>query len=127
MIQVGRTWKLWAYRYESGKLWHVGEQRWVALHQLSHPLVPVLVEEILDDLYAPEVSHYGWQYVEGSRYRRGDAPTMIQVRTGDDPKDPKRGLMFLSMCFAYGLDVAIGKGDGNVVAMRITVRQENDA
>lgn len=89
---------------------------------LSHPLVAVLVEEILGDLYAPEVTHYSWQYVEGSQYRHGDAFTMIQVRTGGDLKDPKRALMFLSMCFTYGLDAAIAKGDGAVVAMRITRR-----
>lgn len=125
MSAIGRTWKLWAYRYESGKLWHIGERRWVALHQLDHPLVPVLVEEIVgDDLYAPEVTHYGWQYVEGSRYRHGDAPTMIQIRTGNDPKDPKRGLMFLNMCFPYGIQASIDSGEGNVVALRITERPE---
>jgi hypothetical protein len=122
---VGRTWKLWAHRHENEKLWHVGEKRWVALHQLTHPLVPVLVEEILGDPYAPEVTHYGWQYIEGSRYRHGDTPTMIQIRTGDDPKDPKRALMFLNMRFPYGLAAAIEKGDGNVVPLRITERQED--
>jgi len=121
---VGRTWKLWAYRYENGKLWHIGDRGWVALHQLSNPLVPVLVEEILGDLYAPEITHYGWQYAEGSRYRHGDTPTMIQIRTGNDPKDPKRGLMFLDMCFPYGLEAMIKNGDGNVIALRITERQE---
>jgi hypothetical protein len=123
--RIDRTWKLWAYRHENGKFWHVGERWWVELHQLDHPLVPVLVEEILGDLYASEITHYGWQYVEGSRYRHGDAPTMIQVRTGNDPKDPKRALMFLSMCFPYGLDAETEKGDGRVVAMRITERQED--
>jgi hypothetical protein len=122
VIQVGRTWKLWAYRYESGKLWHVGARRWVELHQLDHPLVSVLVEEILDSLYGDEVTHYGWQYVEGSRYRHGDSPTMIYVRAGNDPK---RALMLLSMCFPYGLDAAVAQGDGNVVALRITERQED--
>ncbi len=121
-MSTRRVWKLWAYRYESGRLWHVGERRWVELHQLSHPIVPVLVEEILGDPYAPEVTHYSWQYVEGSRYRHGDAPTMIQVRTGPDPE---RAMMFLDMCFPNGLAVAIEKGDGNVVALRITQRQED--
>lgn len=124
MSRVDRTWKLWAYRHANGKLWHIGARRWVELHQLTHPLVPVLVEEILADLYAAEVTHYGWQYVEGSPYRHGDAPTLIQVRTGADPKDPKRALMFLSMCFSYGLDAAVERGDGNIVALRITERQE---
>jgi hypothetical protein len=124
MSDVRRVWKLWAHRYESGKLWHVGDRRWVELHQLPHPLVAVLVEEILGDPYAPEVTHYGWQYAEGSRYRHGDTPTMIQVRTGSDPK---RSMMFLSMCFPCGIDAAIAKGDGNVVAMRITERKEENA
>ena len=48
MTSLGRTWKLWAYRYESGALWHVGERKWVELHQLGHPLVAVLAEEIKD-------------------------------------------------------------------------------
>lgn len=30
MSEVGRTWKLWAHRYESGKLWNVGAQSSVA-------------------------------------------------------------------------------------------------
>lgn len=125
MSSIGRTWKLWAYRYESGTLWHVGARRWVELHQLSRPLVPVLVEEILDDPYAPEVTHYSWQYAEGSQYRHGDVPTMIQIRTGSDPANPKRSMMFLDMCFPYGLAAAIEKGDGNVVALRITERQDD--
>ena len=127
MSEVGRTWKLWAYRYESGELWHVGVREWVKLHGLDHPLVAVLAEEILGDPYADEVTHYAWQYAEGSRYRHGDTPTMFQVRTGNNPKDPKRALMFLDMCFPYGLDVETKKGDGTVVALRITDRQEDDA
>lgn len=119
-----REWKLWAYRYENGELWHIGERRWVELHQLQRPLVSVRVEKILGDLYAPEITHYGWQYTEGSRHRHGDVPTMIQVRTGNDPKNPTRALMFLSMCFPYGLDTAVKRGDGNIVALRITERQE---
>lgn len=125
MTTLGRAWKLYAYRYEGGLFHHVGERGWVALHQLPHPLVPVLVEEILGDLYTDAITHYGWQYVEGSRYRHGDAPTMIQIRAGSDPKDPKRALMLLDMCFAYGLAAEIKNGDGDVVALRITERKED--
>lgn len=116
-VKTGRTWKLWAYRYEDGKLWHIGKRSWVELHQLSRPLVPVLVEEILDDLYAPEVTHYGWQENEGKR----EVPSMIQVRTGTTVT---RSMTFLDMCFPYGLKVAIDRGDGAVVALRITERKE---
>jgi len=125
MSQVGRTWKLWAHRYDSGKLWHVGARKWVELHQLEHPVVAVLVEEVLGDPYADEVTHYAWQYVEGSRCRHGDVPTMIQVRTGNDPTNPKRGRMFLDMCFPYGVDASVACGDGNILALRITECQEN--
>lgn len=124
MSEVGRTWQLWAYRYESGKLWHIGARKWVELHQLQRPLVAVRVEEILGDPYAHDVTHYGWQYVEGSRYRHGDAPTMIHMRAGTDPKDPRRSMMLLAMCFPYGLDAAIEKGDGNVLALRIAEQPE---
>ena len=116
MSQVGRTWDLWAHRYDSGNHWNIGKRRWVELHQLD---CPVRVEEVLGDPYAPEVTHYGWQYAEGSRYRHGDAPTMIQVRTGDDPT---RARMFLDMCFPYGVDASVASGEGSVVAMRITER-----
>lgn len=50
--------------------------------------------------------------------------TMIQVRTGSDPKNPK-ALMFLDMCFTYGLDTAVRQGDGAVVALRITEPPED--
>ena len=125
MSGVGRTWKLWAHRYASGKLRNVGACKWVELHGLDHPLVAVLVEEILGDPYADAVTHYGWQYIEGSKYRHGDAPTLIQIRAGTDPTDPKRAMMLLSMCFAYGLDAEIRAGEGDVIALHITERQED--
>ena len=104
---TGRAWKLWAYRYENGALWHVGPRKWVELHGISCPLVPVLVEEILGDRYAPEVTHYGWESREG---KRRATPSMIQIRAG---ADPKRALMFLSMC------VSIDRDDGAVVPLRV--------
>ena len=125
MITVGRTWQLWAHRYESGKLWNIGQRRWVEIHQLSCPIVPVLVEEIIGDRFDSEVTHYGWQDAEGRGHRHSDAPSMIQVRTGNDLKDPRRALSFLSMCFPYGLDAAVKHGDGAVVALRITERSES--
>jgi len=118
-VTIGRTWQLWATRHENGALWHVGARRWVELHGSQDPIVAVLVEEILGDDYAPEVTHYGWQDAEDRPLRAGarEYPRMIQVRTG---ADPERAMMFLRMCFPYGLRAAIDHGDGRVVAMRIT-------
>lgn len=114
-----RSWQLWAHKYQTGQLWHIGERPWVALHGLPHPIVPVLVEEVLGDPYAPRVTHYGWQYAPGSRYRHGDAPTMIQVRSG---ATPDRAMMLLEMCFPYGLHIEIEREEGAVLALRITER-----
>lgn len=126
MTPAGRTWYLWAHRYDSGNLWNVGERRWVELHQLDCPIVPVRVEEVLGDPYAPEVTHYGWQYAEGSPYRHGDAPTMIQLRTGSDPTNPTRARQFLDMCFAYGVDASVAAGEGSVVALRVSAQPHHE-
>jgi hypothetical protein len=124
---IGRTWKLWAYLYpdHGGSLRNIGARGWVKLHGLSDPIVPVLVEEVLGDLYAPEVTHYGW---EDLRYPH-DAPEMIQVRCGLIPSDPRpdRALMLLDMCFAYGVKSAVEHGDGKILALRITQRPAEDA
>lgn len=112
MIAVGRTWKLWAHRYEDGKLWHVGARRWVQLHDLDQPLVPVVVEEILGDSYAAEVTHYGWDDARTDH----SVPSMIQIRAG---RDPKRAMMMLAMC--VGIDAS---NIGNVVPLRIAETQE---
>ena len=79
-ITVGRTWQLWAHRYESGKFHNVGKRRWVELHLLDRPVVPVLAEEVLGDRLDPAVTHYGWQDAEERRHRAGDEPTVVQVR-----------------------------------------------
>ena len=39
--------------------------------------------------------------------------------------DPKRGRMFLDMCFPYGVDASVACGDGNILALRLTEGQEN--
>jgi hypothetical protein len=128
-MTVGRTWKLWAHRYADGALWNVGDRDWVELHGLPDPIVPVLVEEFLGDRYADEVTHYGWEDAPSKRSvfdeRKDDVPAMIQVRTGNDPQDPNRALMFLQMCFPYGIGAAVERGDGQVIAMRITERSES--
>jgi hypothetical protein len=115
-ITIGRTWNMWASRYANGALWNTGDRGWVQLHGLSEPTVPVLVEEILGDVYAPEVTHYGW--ADTAKYARHDGlPSMIQIRTGTSPD---RAMMLLRMCFPYGIESAIQHGEGKVVALRIT-------
>ena len=123
MSNVGRTWKLWAHRYGNGELWHIGEHWWVELFGLQDPIVPVLVE-IVGDLYSPEVTHYGWMDADPRLRQRDDAPSMIQVRAGNDPANPKRALMLLDMCFAYGVDAAVKDKRGSIVALRITEREQ---
>ena len=131
MSTVGRTWELWAYRYEDGELWHVGERSWVELHRLQNPelhqenpsIVPVLVEEILGNPYAPEVTHYGWRYAEGNQHRHSDTPTMIQISTGSDPSNPNSATMLLDLAFPGRIDDTIERGGGNIVPLRITERR----
>lgn len=109
---LARTWNLWAHRMPDA-LWHIGERRWVELHGLTDPLVPVLVEEWLGDQRAAEVTHYGWQGTDKTD------PCMIQIRTGTE-----NPMMFLSMCMPYGLQAEIDAGTGKVVALKITERAE---
>jgi hypothetical protein len=117
---IGRTWELWAHRYDNGTLRHVGARVWVELHQLAQPIVAVRVEEILDDSYAPEVTHYAWEDLERPR----DKPAMVQIRAGSDSTNPNRALMLLDMCFPGGVRSAIDAGRGKVLALRITERVE---
>ena len=120
MITIGRTWELWAHRYANGKLWNVGKLRWVELHLIKEPIVPVLVEEVIGDPLVPEVSHYAWEANDTPRTH----PAMIQIRTGA-PNEPSRAMMFLDMCFPYGLKAEVAAGRGKVLALRITERVED--
>lgn len=116
-MKVVRTWELWAYD-DKGTSWHVGAKRWVELHGLSDPLIPVLVEELDCDLVDIEVTHYGWRDAD----EPAGAPCMIFPRTDAPHLKPH---MFLDMCFAYGMDVEVKAGKGNMVALRITRRVES--
>lgn len=118
-ISIGRTWKLCAYRYDNGEFMHVGERWWVEMHGIQQPLVPVLVEEILGDLYAPEVTHYAWE----DHDRPYRVPAMVQHRAGPDPS---KALMLLDMCFTYGFKVEVERGKGHVLALRITERSPEE-
>jgi hypothetical protein len=120
-MTTGRTWDLYACRYVSGKFMHIGEKRWVELHQLTEPIVSVRVEEILDDPIRPDVTHYGWEYTDGSALaqRLAGRPSMIQIRAGE-----KHPMGLLAMCFPYGLEAQIESGEGRVIALRVTEQPE---
>lgn len=124
---IGRTWKLWAHRYDTkgGMLRNIGDRWWVKIHGLSEPIVPVLVEEVLGDLFAAEVTHYGWEDLKHPR----SAPSMIQVRCEQTPSDrrPERALLLLDMCFAYGVRSAVEHGDGKILGLRVTERTTEEA
>lgn len=114
-MNPSRTWNLWAYASRS-TFWHIGAKRWVELHGLSDPIVPVLVEECTGDVLGSEVTHYGWEYTE-----KPGSVTMIWPRATNN--DRLKPWMSLEMCFAYGMQAEVDAGKGNMVALRITRRE----
>jgi hypothetical protein len=122
-MTTARSWKLWAHRYPSGIFMHAGDKSFVEGHLMSDPVVPVLVEEVAGDLFDPRVTHYGWQYTPSQHmYSDGAAPCMIQIRAS---AEPSRALALLSMCFHYGVEVAVKNGDGTVIGLSITERKDD--
>lgn len=111
-----RIWNLWACDH-NGTPWHVGARRWVELHYSSDPVIPVLVEELDGSPIDPEATHYGWRDTGKSE----SPPCMIFPRVTASHLKPH---MLLDMCFAYGMDVEVKAGKGNMVALRITRREE---
>ncbi len=99
---------------------HVGGKRYVELHYLPEPVVPVLVEEMIGDPLAAEVTHYGWDDAGHPR----DSPSMIQRRCSPKDSEPARAWMLLDMCFPYGIGAAIRRGEGKMVSLRITRRPD---
>lgn len=114
----GRTWKLYANRSDEGTFRNIGDRRWVEFHYSRDPVVPVLVEEILGDRHAPEVTHYGWE--DAARAR--SSPSTIQRRMTGPNTQPTS---MLSMCFPSGVDDMEARGRGRIVALRITGRVES--
>lgn len=110
-----RTWGLWASD-NKGTPWHIGDRRWVELHLSSDPIIAVLVEELDCEPADPAVTHYGWRYTD----KPDSTPCMIFPRTDAPHLKPH---MFLDMCFAYGMEVEVNAGKGNMVALRITRRE----
>jgi len=119
---TGRTWNLHAHA-SRGTYWHIGTERWVKLHGLTDPVVPVLLEEWLGDPRDPEVTHYGWEYNakpgSGEYNAKPGSVTMIYPRAKGERPDLLPWLS-LNMCFAYGMQAEIDAGKGKMVALRIT-------
>jgi len=92
---VNRTWNLWATR-SRGTHWHVGAKRWVELHGLPDPIVPVIVEEWTGDVRASEVTHYGWEDAD-----KPDKVTMIWPRARSANAAPWMSLMVTVGCSHY--------------------------
>lgn len=113
---IGRTWNLYASSSRS-TYWHIGPKRWVELHLLDHPIVPVLVEEWLGDVRDPSVTHYGWEsgeIVDGKCGVSGISMIWPRARGGDCSP-----WVSLGMCFPYGMQAEIDAGKGKMIALRI--------
>lgn len=109
---VGRAWSLHAHDVR-GTYWHVGERRWVEMHGLTHPIVPVIAREHIGDARDPKVTHYGWEYAN----KPGRVAMIWPRASGREDISP---WMLLGMCFTYGMQAEIDAGKGKMVALRIT-------
>jgi hypothetical protein len=102
------------HRYKSGEIWNVGSKVWLTTCASlfgNHVIIAVLVEEISE----PEgvlVTHYGWEYTH-----KPGTLTMIYPRATSERNKP---WMLLDMCFPYGIEAAIKRGEGQMLALRIT-------
>ena len=113
-MPIGRTWDFHAHA-SRGTYWHVGTRRWVELHGLTDPVVAVVAEEWLGDVRDPEVTHYGWEYID-----KPGSVTMIWPRSrGREDLTP---WLLLNMCFTYGMQAEIDACKGRMVALRLTQR-----
>lgn len=96
-----RHWDMYAYKYadiNGGRVlyMHIGSKDWVEIHMLPNPIVKVDVNEDVDGDY------YGW-------LRAGkNSPTMIWP-----------SLAQFTMCFPYGLEVEITKGEGEILRLSV--------
>lgn len=118
-MTVVNSWNMHAQRYESGDLWNIGHKRWVALHG-DLPIVPVLVEELDVDPLDPSVTHYGWWDFKTDMQDESAKPQMMYPRVGGPDRPDITPWMLLGMCFAHGMKAEIDRGNGRMVALRIT-------
>lgn len=96
------SWNMYAHKYESnGKSWfaHVGDKKWVELHLLKDPIIPVKV--VIDE----KGSYYGW--LENGKNK----PCMIY--------HAKR---LLDMCFPNGTKAEEQRGRGKVIRLSVKER-----
>lgn len=103
MENIKKQWKMWAYLYEDGKLCHVGSKRYVEIHLIRRPIVPVVVEEDENG------GHYGWMETGE------DTPCMIW------PTEVQ-----FKMCFTYGVKAAVEAGHGRPVRLKIVQDEDGD-
>lgn len=102
MSDNSKMWELWAYdRGEDRKprFTQMGRRRYVELHGLPFPIVPVQVREDEAGTY------YGWLATDS------DTPAMIW---GSHHQ--------FSMCFPYGVEAEVARGKG--VVLRLTVTKQ---
>lgn len=95
-------WNLFAHKNKD-RLWHVGEKRWVELHGLSNPIVPVKVT-VIGEGQGPKECYYGWQDV--GKYDK--PPSMIWPHW-----------VTFTICFLYGPQAEVERGKGRIVQLKI--------
>jgi hypothetical protein len=101
-------WNLWATRSREDNFWHIGAKRWVELHGLDDPIVPVTVEILAEGRHEDD-AYYGWQ--DAGEYDK--PPGMIFPRW-----------QLFSMCFTYGPQVEVARGRGRILKLSVTAREE---
>ena len=90
-----RHWDMFAQDYGNNRWMHFGSKRYADMHGGNEPTVAVRLTE------DPDGEYYGW-------LKTGeDTPSMIW---------PSR--VQLMMCFTYGMQVAIDKGQGVPIRLR---------
>lgn len=99
----GRSWKMWAHDYGEHGFNHASpDKKWVEIHGLSEPVVPV---EVYED---KEGTMLGWLD------KNDDYPTMIWHKK------------IFEICFPYGSAAEVAAGKGVVLQLSIRRRENED-
>ena len=91
-----KQWKMWAHFYKN-LFRHCGSKRYVEIHHIDEPIVPVVLTE------SPTGRYWGWLENDGK-----DTPTMIW---------PSK--MQVEMCFPYGPKAESDRGRGRLIQLDI--------